>query len=161
MVLVRIHPPRSRRRNRLLVFGLTLIIAAPLAAAARPKIAGTWKLNQAKSDQATGVPANMIMRIRVEGSEAWFTTTGGGETLEMHYNMKGHATVNQTPDATITSTVKWEGDALVGVHHFKARDWELVQRDRMTWSGDERTMTVVRIGAGPNQRDQKLVYDRQ
>jgi hypothetical protein len=138
-----------------------VVLLPPLAAAQKPDIAGRWKLNEAKSGRATGVPSDMIIRIRVEGPEAWFATTTRGETVEMHYNTEGQERVNQTPDATITSTVRWEGNALVGVHRLKARDWQLTQRDRITWSSDGKLMTVVRIGAGPNRRDQRLVYDRQ
>jgi hypothetical protein len=139
------------------------ILLAPLAAAQKPDIAGTWKLNEAKSDGGRGVPSDVTIRVRVEGPEAWFVTTIHGETIEMQYNTEGQERVNQTPDATFTSTVQWEGNTLVGVHRLKARheSWELTQRERITWSRDGRTMTVVRIGAGPNQRDQKLVYDRQ
>jgi hypothetical protein len=157
-----IRQPRLSGWNSGIFVAVTIVILlAPLAVAQKPDVAGTWKLNEAKSDRATGAPSDMIIRVRVEGPEAWFITTTRGETIKMQYNTEGQERVNHTPDATITSTVQWEGNTLVGVHRLKARDWQLTQRERITWSRDGRTMTVVRIGAGPNQRDQKLVYDRQ
>lgn len=140
---------------------VAVLASAPVAVAQKPDIAGTWKLNPAKSDGGKGVPSDTTIRIRVEGPEAWFITTVHGETITMQYNTEGQERVNRTPDATFTSTVRWEGNTLVGVHDVKAPDWRLTQRDRITWSADSRTMTVVRIGAGPQQRDQKLVYERQ
>jgi hypothetical protein len=70
----------------------------------------------------------MIIRVRVEGAEVWFSQTAGGETIKMQYNTEGRERVNQTPDATITSTVQWERNTLVGVHRLMARDWQLTQR---------------------------------
>lgn len=67
-----IHPGWN---SKLFVTVTIVILLAPFAAAQKPDIAGTWKLNEAKSDRATGVPSDMVVRIRVEGPEAWFVTT--------------------------------------------------------------------------------------
>ena len=152
---------RSSAWNSTPLIAITIVtLLAPLAASQIPEIAGTWKVNIEKSE-AKGAPSEMTIRTRVEGREVWFITTIHGSTIEMRYNTEGKQCVNHTPDATVTSTVKWEGGALVGVHHLKARDWELTQRDRITWSRDGKTMTVVRVATEPKQRDQKVVYDRQ
>lgn len=142
---------------------LVLLCMAAGLFAARPNPTGTWKLNAPKSDFGGGnIAADLAFEMKAQGDELFVTQFAGGEELRFHISTDGRKMTNNVPNATMTSTHKWEGDELVGEVLIEGDGWSLKFNDRLAYSADGKTMTMTRDATGPDgERKQKLIFDKQ
>lgn len=111
------------------------LLSTPVLAADHPDMAGTWAVDASKSDFGPmPVPSDMVFTVKVEGPEFFVHQTGGGQPdADLHFNTSGKEATNVLPGAKLTSTHRWEGDALVGEINVVADDGtKLTFKDRMT-----------------------------
>lgn len=93
------------------------------------------------------------------------TTTvsaGGTVTSEFVFAVDGQPHKNSTPQGDLTSTLKWDGPALVIVSTVPTPQGEVTLNDRYTLSEDGKTLTQVRtLGMQGQSMTQTMVLVKQ
>jgi hypothetical protein len=123
----------------LLVAAMANVIAGQI----RPDLNGTWKLNPSKSKFTSGeVPANLAITFESRGTILRETLTikrsGFESTTSYNYDLNGKETVNRIDDDQITTTARWDRDALV----LEWRDQGGIFTRRFVFDNDARSMTM-------------------
>jgi hypothetical protein len=141
------------------------LLPALVLAADHPDMSGTWAVDAARSDFGPmPVPTDMVFTVKVEGREFFVHQTGGGQPdSDLHFSTSGKEVTNVLPGARMTSTHRWERDAVVGEIKLTADDGtNLVFKDRMSYSPDGKVMTVSRAVTGPTGESQmKIVANKK
>lgn len=152
-------------RTSVLTFGLCLISAAVCLAAADAHM-GTWKLNEAKSKLAAGMPKNHTVVYEAAGDSVKVTIDGtdsDGKALHSEWtgkfdgkdypvtgnpneDMRSYKEVN---DRTLVATQKKDGKATVTARIVVSAD------------GKSRTVTVSGTTAAGKKVKGTAVYDKQ
>ena len=149
----------------LLLSAAVALLATSVPAADRPDLSGSWALDAASSDFGPApVPGGLVLTIRMQGASFDVTQTGGGgPELVLHFDTSGQQVTNEIPGAKMTSTHRWEGDALVGEIRIAAEDgMALLFKDRISCSRDGKVMTLTRDIDGPNGAARmKMVMNRK
>jgi len=129
----------------MLIFGSIATLAQK-----RPDVSGTWKMNAAKSQFADNGPKSITIRFSQKDSTLFETLTlmAGDEekSFDVKYATDGKEGVAQIGEKSATTTVTWDGDALV--IEWKGDGQSL--RRKITLSGDGKTMTMMVRHAEPN-----------
>jgi hypothetical protein len=146
---------------------LTLALGL-VQAQAKSDFSGTWKANAAKSDFGPMPPPDSMTQKIVHADPSLKVnvaqTGGGGDmTYDMVYTTDGKECVNHMGgDNEIRTSLKWEGDDLVGDSKGSYEGNDFTAKDRWTLSDGGKTMTLQRhISAGGTDFDMKLVFDKQ
>jgi len=150
-------------------FAIFAILAlAALPALAKPDFTGDWKLNTSKSTFGD-VPGPDSMTIKVAHAEPKLDTVSKQSGQMGEIEMKGSYTTDGKEclnhmggDNEIKTTLKWDGDDLVGDSKGSFDGNEFTAKDRWTLSDGGKTMTVTRhISAGGADFDMKFVFEKQ
>jgi hypothetical protein len=131
-------------------------------AVVHPAMAGSWKLDPAKSDFGGPMPTRYDARITV--AEPFITieqSNDQGDTTLL-FRDDGEESVNEIGAMTMKSHMRWEGDALTGLHVISGNGVEITYADRTTLSADGKLMTLDRTGQTPaGERKLKIVMVKQ
>lgn len=136
------------RRSAVLALLLGAVGTA-VAAAQPPNLTGTWVLDAAKSDFGQ-LPAPQNRSDAIDHREPQITIKrtilqdGIPATLDLRYGVDGKPHTNTTPQGQITSTLTWEGRVLVMRSQVPTDGGAAEIVDRMTLSGDGKTLTQHR-----------------
>jgi hypothetical protein len=145
---------------------LTLVAGATGAQAQqKPDFSGTWAINQVKSNfGAVPAPSTLTRKIvHVEPSlaidEAQETPIGMQHTSRK-YVADGTESTFEASGATVRTSAKWDGDAIVVVSTVDIA--KMVYNDRMMLSADGKTLTsVLKIQSPQGAVDITVVFDKQ
>ncbi len=152
-------------RARTLAFGLALCFVATVCFASDPSI-GTWKLNEAKSKIAKGMPKNHTVVYEASGEGVKVTTDGTdaegkpahtewtGKFDGQDYPVTGSSiedarAIKKVNDHTFTISLKKDGKEVGSGHIVIAPD------------GKSRTVTITRTSADGKRVTSRSVYDKQ
>jgi hypothetical protein len=128
-----------------------------------PSMAGSWKLDAAKSDFGGGpVPNRMDAVITVDGHHMTMvqTTDQGSTTLNIRDD--GEETTNDVAGMTMKSKLHWDGAILVGENVYTGPGGEITFHDQTTFSPDGKVMIMDRVGVSSSgERHMKIVMVRQ
>jgi hypothetical protein len=128
------------------------LLAVPVVAVDHPDITGTWALDAAKSDFGQGpAPSDLVFKITAQAEEFTVEQSGGGQPdMSLHFNTSGKEVTNDVPGGKMTSTHRWEGQALVGDVKFVTEDGSTITfKDHISYSPDGKVMTLKRAASGP------------
>ncbi len=145
-----------------LTLGLTLVPAQ-----AKSDFSGTWKGNATKSDFGPmPAPDSLTEKIAHEEPNIKINVAQVGGQGDMNYDMAyttdGKEAVNTVGGNEFKTTLKWEGDDLVGDTKGSFDGNDFTTKDRWTLSDGGKTMTVTRhISTSMGEFDMKLVFDKQ
>ncbi len=131
---------------------LVALLASPAAAADQPDITGTWVLDPAKSDFGPmPAPSDLIFKITAQGEDFTVDQSGGGQPdMSLRFNTSGKEVTNTVPGGRMTSTHRWEGQALVGDVKLVTDDGATITfKDHISYSPDGKVMTLKRAASGP------------
>ena len=145
---------------------LALTVLAGIASAAdKPNFGGTWKMNLAKSNFGP-VPGPASMSRVISHAEPQIVIVeeqvgdGGAQNTTRKYTTDGSATSFESQGAAVTSSAKWDGNALVVISEVSAIG--LTYNDRMTLSEDGKTLTsTLKISSAQGGLDLIVVFERQ
>jgi hypothetical protein len=144
-----------------------VLLAASVAASAKPNLSGDWKLNTSKSDFGQmPPPSSMTQKITHEDPNLQLQVKQSGEMgdfeFETKYTTDGKECTNTIRDNPATSIVKWDGDALVFDTKGKFGDNDFTMKDKWTVSEDGKVLTIERhFSSSFGEGDQKLVLEKQ
>lgn len=124
---------------------------------------GTWKLNAGKSDTGDHQPPRMTMKVTTKGAEFEVLQTTDSGDLLLKFRSDGKEAVNQLPGgAVMRSTHRREEGVIAGEYRISTPEGLITQADRITYSGDGKTMTMDReIKTTQGAFKMKLVFDKQ
>jgi pectate lyase len=162
--------------KRSVLFGvfLALVVVAVAFAQGKPNFAGTWTLDQAKTEALNPAPAGGgggggrgmgggPMTVAQTDKQLTIEQTMGQNTVKSVYNLDGTESKNEsmgrggTP-TTLTSTVKWDGNKLLITTKSEGPSGP-VERVQ-TWSlNPDGTLTIERPGRGGGAA-MKTVYTK-
>jgi len=154
-----------RSRQSVLIAAMLLLCAA--IALATPNFSGEWKMNSAKSDFGQWPPpSSIVQKITHEEPSIKVVSTWSGDqgdmTLDLAYTTDGKECKNSSPMGESTSTLKWDGDALVIETKADFQGNEATITSRWTLSEDGKTMTdKAHFGKSMGEGDMTIVYDKQ
>ena len=134
-------------RSLLTAFLLAPLCALTAMAQARPNFTGTWELNQQKSKDSDVVTLTIEFNQKDNNLTEAFKA-GQGSEFEAKYTIDGKESEIPTNDATIKTTAKWEGDALV--IDFRGPEEGRYFVRKLTLSADGKTMTINLKHSLPN-----------
>jgi hypothetical protein len=142
-----------------------MIFAGNAAAADKPNFTGNWKMNATKSNFAGGPPPDSIER-KISHVEPALSideeqlTMGGVQKTTRRYTTEGRPMTFESQGAQVSSSARWDGNALVIVSKVDAIGVQFT--DRMTLSPDGNTLTsAVRIDSAQGGVDVTVVFDRK
>lgn len=118
---------------------------------------GTWKLNAAKSE-VNGLPSPPDPVLNVE-QDTLALTVAGKPASKVSYPLNGQPVRSQTADATIRTTTKWEGSALLVNRVVSGpQNYTIMERWRRSRDGSTLTIrrTIVRLSG---ESESVLVYE--
>ena len=140
---------------------------AGLSLCATPDFSGIWKVDPERSHFSNPGPHAMRIKIDQSGDDVTLImrvdTPRGEEMTTYHLRAGSNDNKNEMHGAPMTSSAKWDGDALVveSVAIFGARNLHL--NDRFTMSADGKTLTYVerhQFAAEPEGED-TMVFAKQ
>ncbi|HUE25000.1 MAG TPA: hypothetical protein VMQ86_25165 [Bryobacteraceae bacterium] len=152
---------------RLFSLGLATLALGLVQAQAKSDFSGTWKINASKTDFGPMPPPDtMTQKIVHEDPSLKVSVVQTGGSGDMNYDMvystDGKEQVNHMGDNEFRTTLKWEGDDLVGDTKGAFEGNEFTAKDRWSLSDGGKTMTLQRhIATGGGDFDMKLVFDKQ
>ncbi|MGO9239212.1 MAG: hypothetical protein ACLQBJ_00250 [Bryobacteraceae bacterium] len=128
-----------------------------------PSMAGTWKLDAAKSDFGGGpVPDRFEAVITVEGPRISMVQTTDQGTVTLNVRDDGEETTNDLGGTVLKSKMRWEGAVLTGENIYTGPGGAITFHDRTSFSPDGKVMTMDRVGVSPSgERHMRLVLIRQ
>ncbi len=144
-----------------------LLLAASLAANAKPNLTGDWKLNTEKSDFGQMPPPNsMTQKITHEDPNLQIQVKQSSEMgdfdFEAKYTTDGKECTNTIRDNPSTSVVKWDGDELAFETKGKFGDNDFTMKDKWSLSEDGKVLTINRhFSSSFGEGDQKLILEKQ
>ncbi len=158
------------RKSTFRLFSLALLTVALglVPALAKSDYSGTWKANAGKSDFGPMPPPDSMSQTIVHADpslKVHVVQTGGSGDMsyDMVYTTDGKESVNHIGgDNEIKTTLKWDGEDLVGDSKGSYEGNDFTAKDRWTLSDGGKTMTVTRhISAGGADFDMKVVFEKQ
>lgn len=144
-----------------------LLLAAPVAGQSVPNLSGTWTLQVGKSSfgmmQAPQGRTDVIDHQEPKLTIKRTVVTAAGETTSnLVYAVDGKPYKNMVGESELTSTLKWDGSALVMVSTVTTPQGAATITDRYTLSADGKTLTQARTIAVQGQEiPQTLVLTKQ
>lgn len=128
-----------------------LVSAAPQSAAAqaKPDLSGIWVLDLAMSDFGM-MPAPISRTDVIDHKEPALTisrtqnTPNGEITANLVYRVDGQPHVNDAAGQEVTSSLAWDGMTLVITSNLTIPQGDVTIVDRMTLSGDGKTLNSHR-----------------
>ncbi len=157
---------RLNRLTGVLLFGLATAWMAA-GADSRPNYSGEWKLNLEKSDFGPlRPPTSRTDRIDHKDSNLNVTTIvvnpQGENTRRWSCTTDGKECTNTIGPASLKTTVKWEGDALMVDSKGTFNDNEVQFKDKWTLSEDGKMLTINRhLASQMGEADQRIVMEKQ
>lgn len=128
----------------------------------RPSMAGTWKMDAAKSDFGGSAPSKYDAKIAVDGHVCSIQQSTDQVDSEMKLRDDGQETTNEINGMTMKSKMWWDNDVLVGESVYSGNGIEMTFKDRTSFSPDGKVMTIDRIGQTPRgERKIHIVMVRQ
>jgi hypothetical protein len=154
-------------RAALWFVSLALIYGGVVSRAqAKVNFSGTWKLNTSKSDFG-GAPGPQGRTDKIDHQDPNFrmsiTASGaeGESTNDVAFTTDGKESTNLVNDTEVKGSAKWEGDDLVFTYTFKSGERDNTMTDRVTLSGDGKTLTrTIRWVRDGKETRQKLVFEK-
>jgi hypothetical protein len=152
---------------RLFSLGLATLALGLVQAQAKSDFSGTWKINAGKTDFGPMPPPDSMTQKIVHADPSLkvniVETGGSGDmTYDQAYTTDGKECVNHMGDNEFKTTLKWEGDDLVGDTKGAYDGNEFTAKDRWSLSDGGKTMILQRhISTGGGDFDMKLVFDKQ
>ena len=127
-----------------------------------PSMAGSWKLDAAKSDFGGPAPTKYLSQIEVEGhAYSMHQSSDQGDFL-IRFRDDGQETTNEVQGMTMKSKMWWDKDVLVGESVYAGNGVELTFKDRTSFSPDGKVMTMDRVGQTPSgERKMHIVMVKQ
>jgi len=144
-----------------------LAAVAVVQAQAAVDFTGTWKVNASKSDYGPMPPPDTMVEkiVHKEPSiKVNIAQTGGQGDMnyDMAYTTDGKECTNTFMGNDFKTTLKWEGDVLVGDTKGSFDGNDFTANDKWALSDGGKTLTVTRhIATGGGDFDIKLVFDKQ
>lgn len=128
-----------------------------------PSMAGTWKLDAAKSDFGGGpFPERMEAVITVDGPRMTMVQTTDEGSVTLNVRDDGEETTNDVGNLVLKSKMRWEGAVLVGESIYTGPGGAITFHDRTSFSPDGKVMTMERVGvSAAGERRMRLVLARQ
>jgi len=128
-----------------------------------PSMAGTWKLDAAKSDFGGGpVPGRMEAVITVDGPRMTIVQTTDEGSVTLNVRDDGEETTNDLGGTVLKSKMRWEGAVLAGENIYTGPGGATTFHDRTSVSPDGKVMTMDRVGvSAAGERRMRLVLVRQ
>lgn len=151
--------------NRSTGFALGLLfIAGSVLAAEASHFSGTWKENMEKSTKSK--LTSYVTKIDASATTINVTTTTNGprgeRTSSRTYEIGKEVQSKMSDGDDVTTTAKWEGDALVIISTVKEPDGAVENKETWTVSADGKTLTKQRHSHGPKgDRDETHVLEKQ
>jgi len=157
------------RKSTVKIFALSLLTLAlaVVQAQAKSDFSGTWKANANKSDWGPMPPPDSIVEkvvhedpsLKVNVAQSGGT---GDVTYDQAFTTDGKECVNRVADNEFKTTLKWDGDDLVGDTKGAWEGNEFTAKDRWALSEGGKVLTVTRhISTAMGEFDIKLVFDKQ
>ena len=134
-----------------------ILCASGLCAQSDAGFSGTWNLNIAKSE-VNGLPSPPETVLNVE-QDTLALTIAGKPASKVSYPLNGQPVRSQTADATIRTTTKWEGSALLVNRVVSGpQNYTIMERWRRSRDGSTLTIrrTIVRLSG---ESESVLVYE--
>lgn len=141
-----------RLERLVVVTGLLAVLGGPVGATDHPDITGTWALDPAKSDFGPmPPPGDLVFKVTAQGEDFTVDQSGGGQpNSTLRFNTAGKEVTNTVPGGRMTSTHRWEGQALVSDVKLVTDDGATITfKDHISYSADGKVMTVKRAISGP------------
>lgn len=156
------------RKLLFLVVGVSAAQGALAFAQPRPDFSGTWKQDNARSAAGAGSTLQYSNRIdQKDGAITVTTISRGGHRKDSNvtrtYTADGKPFMYKASDGDdLTTTVNWEGNALVFETIEKRPKETITIRETWVLSEDGKTLTKRRHSSGPQgQTDQTYVLEKQ
>lgn len=115
-----------------------------------PSMAGSWKMDAAKSDFGGPTPAKYEATLSFDGHSCSLRQSSDQGDSELKFRDDGQESTNEVQGMTMKSKMHWEGEALVGEHVYSGSGFEMTFTDRTFVSPDGRVLTIDRIGHTPS-----------
>jgi hypothetical protein len=147
---------------------LLLAIAVSGASQEKPDFSGEWILNRQASTLSPGADAMQSAVVNIEHREpafrykAAFVSPTGPVQVAYELRSDRHETVSTQQGITTTSSLRWEGDALMATFHVQRPDGELKIsfRHELLDAGRRLRATEQLRGSGRSQ-DNVWIFDRR
>jgi len=151
---------------RRISFYVIVFLIAAAGAQTRPDFSGTWKQNMEKSPTKSSWLKSYVNKIELQDASLKVIVTMVGDRGENTYTRSytvGKEEKSQDREGDqFTTSVKWEGNALVFETVEKEHDAILTSKEVWTLSDDGKTLTKTIHRLGPKgESDQKYVLERQ
>jgi hypothetical protein len=132
----------------------------------RPDFSGTWKQNLEKSPTKSSWLKSYVNKIEIDETKLKVTTTTIGDRGERTYDRTyaiGKEEKSQDREGDqYTTTVKWEGNALVFDTVEIEHDATLTSKEIWTLSDGGKTLTKKIHRSGPKgDSDQEYIFEKQ
>jgi hypothetical protein len=144
--------------------GVTLTVAI-VGAQSKPNFSGDWQMNIVKSDFGAAPAPDTMTRKIVHAEPALSideeqATPIGPQRTTRKYVTDGTESSFNVGGTDVRTAAKWEGNVLVAVTTVDVAG--LVYNDRMTLSGDGKTLTsVVKLTTPQGPIDITVVFEKQ
>ena len=141
------------------LFCLTVAFAAD----SKPSLAGTWKMNLAKSDVGSAGIKSRIDKIDHQEPKLKITTTqddeNGENTVVREYVTDGRQMSHTILDSKRNSSARWDGNVLVIETDVNG---QYTIRDRWVLADDRNSIRIDReFSSGQGRRSQRVVLEKQ
>jgi hypothetical protein len=136
-------------------------------AQAKSDFSGTWKMNLSKTDYGPLPPPDTLIEKIVHDDPSLkvnIVQTGGtgDANYDQAYTTDGKESVNHMGDNEFKTTLRWDGDDLVGDTKGTYDGNEFTSKDHWALSDGGKTMTLQRhISASGSDFEMKFVFDKQ
>lgn len=150
-----------------LILPLVVLLAALAAEQPKTNFTGNWKLNIEKSDfGALSAPRSSVSKIDHREPALKISTTQAGEQGERTYDLTlstdGKPAANTLGGNDITSTAKWDGDALLIESKLSLQGNDILIKQKWTLSADGNVLTQSRhLSSAQGETSQKFVLEKQ
>ena len=144
-----------------------IAVVGLIPALAKSDFSGDWKLNASKTDFGPMPPPDTLTeKVTHEDPNIKMSVAQTGGTGDIKYDMAyttdGKESVNHMGDNEFKTTLKWDGDELVGDTKGSFDGNDFTAKDRWALSDGGKTMTVTRhVSMSMGEFDIKLVFDKQ
>jgi hypothetical protein len=156
--------------RKIMFLAALLFLIAPTLRAQQPSLAGTWRLNLAKSDYGDlQGPETRTDVIEQSNGRITETVNAEGRHRKQQYTLTfatdGQSTtlppgIRMGSVAILSVSARWRGDALIVTQHLKFQDAQLVATNTYTLSEDHNTLAIALSLDGGNGAEATFVFDR-
>lgn len=157
------------RRSHFIFITLLLFSSALVHGGTHPSFSGTWEQNMEKSPTHSTWLKSYTNTIDQQETALKVTTTmvsdRGERTFDRTFEIGKENKSQDSEGDEITTTVKWNGNALVFESVEKEHDGTLSNQQTETWTlsdnGKTLTKTIHRSASSHGTTDQKYVLEKQ